>query len=68
MTPTGQTSFLFVIPAGTRLFVHRIDLEAGHEMVLKIMGCVQLNLLECQLICLTSAEQGDYKSIIQPPR
>ena len=38
MTPTGQTSFLFVIPAGTRLFVHRIDLEAGHEMVTAIFS------------------------------
>lgn len=38
MTPTGQTPFLFVIPAGTRLFVHRIDHEAGHEMVTAIFS------------------------------
>lgn len=38
MTHTGQTPFLFVIPAGTRLFVHRIDHEAGHEMVTGIFS------------------------------
>ncbi|MFD6442142.1 hypothetical protein ACFWDG_20640 [Peribacillus sp. NPDC060186] len=38
ITPTGQTPFLLVIPAGTRFFVHRVDHEEGHIMVTGIFS------------------------------